>query len=120
MIAPKDSIEPQSSDSLPNSRKVYVCGSLHPSVRVPFREITLDPTKGPNDRTEINEPVRVYDTSGPWGDPDLACEPKEGLSPLRRDWISARGDVLEYQGRDIRPEDNGYLTRGHEEFASRE
>ncbi|MEY5009606.1 MAG: phosphomethylpyrimidine synthase ThiC, partial [Verrucomicrobiota bacterium] len=67
---------------------------------------------------EPNEPVRVYDCSGPWGDPGAQPDVTKGLHPLRMDWIQARADVEEYSGREIRPEDNGYLTRGHEEYAS--
>ena len=119
MIATKESIEPQSSDRLPKSKKVYVNGNLHADVRVPFREIELSPTKSFNGRIEANESVRVYDCSGPWGDESFNGDVKQGLPALRRNWILARGDVEEYQGRDIKPEDNGYLTRGHEEYASR-
>src|SRR6267143_86622 len=54
--------------NFPNSRKVYVSAKIHPDVRVPFREISLAPTKSINGEIEINEPVRVYDTSGPWSD----------------------------------------------------
>jgi phosphomethylpyrimidine synthase len=54
---------------LPNSRKIYVKGKLHPDVRVPFREISLAPTKTMSGDIELNEPVRVYDTSGPWALP---------------------------------------------------
>src|SRR2546429_189578 len=84
--------------SLPNSRKVYVAGKLHPDLRVPFREITLAPTKTMTGEIEVNEPVRVYDTSGPWGDPSVTLDPVKGLPPLRRDWILARGDVEEIEG----------------------
>ena len=70
MIAPKTP-EPHSSDTLPNSRKVFTAGKLHPDVRVPFREITLSPTLTHNGRVEVNEPVCVYDTSGPWSDPEF-------------------------------------------------
>ena len=70
MIATKDSIEPQSSDALPNSRKVYVDGQ-QPGVRVPMREISLSPTKDFDGKIEVNEPVRVYDTSGVWGDSEF-------------------------------------------------
>ena len=56
------------SSSLPNSRKVYISGKIHPDIRVPLREISLAPTKSFNGELEPNEPVRVYDTSGPWGD----------------------------------------------------
>ncbi|MGI8639039.1 MAG: phosphomethylpyrimidine synthase ThiC, partial [Pyrinomonadaceae bacterium] len=69
------------------------------------------------DELEANPPVRVYDTSGVWTDPDLRCDVREGLPALRRDWITAREDVEEYVGREILPQDNGYLTKGAEEFA---
>src|SRR5262245_28388994 len=72
MIATKDSFEPHSSEQLPNSRKVYIESMLHKDVRVPMREIALAPTKSFNGQMEVNEPVRVYDCSGPWGDPTFA------------------------------------------------
>jgi len=119
MIASKDSIEPQSSDYvMPNSQRVYVEGEIHPEVRVPFREISLAPTKDFDGNLEPNESVRVYDTSGPWGDPQFAGDSSQGIPAMREEWIRARNDVAEYDGREIKPEDNGYLTRGHEEFAS--
>ncbi len=68
MIATSDSFEPQSSDALPNSKKIYVGGGLHPDLRVPFREISLRPTRSHNGQSAPNAPVRVYDCSGPWGD----------------------------------------------------
>ena len=100
MIAPKDSIQSQASNgsspnpensvnpvqtSLPNSTKVYVAGELHPDLRVPFREISLAPTKTMSGEIEVNEPVRVYDTSGPWSDPDFHGDVEQGLPPLRSD-----------------------------------
>jgi phosphomethylpyrimidine synthase len=119
MIAAKDSIEPQSSDYvMPNSQRVYVEGEIHPEVRVPFREISLAPTKDFGGQLEPNESVRVYDTSGPWGDPQFTGDSGKGIPALREEWIRRREDVAEYDGREIKPEDNGYLTRGHEEFAS--
>jgi len=102
--------------SLPNSRKVYVEGE-RTSVKVPFREITQNVTKTFDGRTEENQPVRVYDTSGVWSDPDIHCDVREGLAALRREWIIGRGDVEEYEGRTVQPEDNGYLTAGAEEYA---
>src|SRR5215472_561051 len=108
MIASKDSFEPHSSDQLPNSKKVYVNGAIHPDVRVPMREITLAATKTFNGQTEANEPVRVYDTSGPWGDPEFTGTVTRGLPPLRRNWILGRADVEEYEGRPVKPQDNGY------------
>src|SRR4051812_17399560 len=80
MIAHKNDI-PHSSPPLPNSRRIYVEGQLHSNLRVPFREISLSPTKTPSGRVEINDPVRVYDCSGPWGDPDVGCDVEQGLAP---------------------------------------
>src|SRR6266446_9573334 len=96
---------------LPNSRKVYVSGKIHPDIRVPFREITLAPTKTMSGEIEINEPVRVYDTSGPWGDPSasVTLDPVQGLPPLRQNWILKRGDVEEIDGRKVQPIDDGWL-----------
>jgi len=119
MIAAKDSFEPHSMDAFPNSRKVFVAGALHPGIRVPFREIQLSRTKSFNGSFEENAPLRVYDTSGPWSDPDVPCHVREGLPALRRTWILERGDVEEYAGRAIRPEDNGYLSPIHADDSSR-
>lgn len=102
----------------PNSKRVYVEGKIHPGVKVPFREIQLGVTRGLDGREEQNEAVRVYDTSGPWGDKALTVDSSKGLDPIRMEWILERGDVEEYTGREVLPEDNGYLTRGHEEYAS--
>ena len=67
MIATKDSLEPKSADYvMPNSRRVYVNGELHPDIRIPFREISQAPTKNMRGEREPNESIRVYDTSGPW------------------------------------------------------
>src|SRR5205085_10969894 len=62
-----------------------------------------------------NEPVRVYDTSGPWSDPDFHGDVEQGLPPLRSDWIRARGDVEEIEGRRVTPIDDGYLSARHAE-----
>src|SRR5437762_8266624 len=112
-------LDSASSDSkLPNSRKIYVAGEIHPDIRVPFREISLAPTKTMSGEIEINEPVRVYDTSGPWGDNasparTVTLDPIQGLPPLRRDWILKRGDVEEIAGRGVQPIDDGYLSEAH-------
>jgi phosphomethylpyrimidine synthase len=118
MIATKESFEPHSSEQLPASKKIYVEGVLHPEIRVPMREIELTPTKTYSGAIEANEPVRVYDCSGPWGDPAFTGTSEEGLPALRRDWILKRGDVEEYEGRKVKPQDNGYLSGKHAEFAS--
>ncbi|WP_426982825.1 phosphomethylpyrimidine synthase ThiC [Bacillus cabrialesii] len=92
--------------SFSGSKKVYVEGSSS-DILVPMREIALSPTTGSFGEEE-NAPVRVYDTSGPYTDPDVTINIEEGLMPLRQKWITKRGDVEEYEGRAIKPEDNGY------------
>ncbi|MBI1402213.1 MAG: phosphomethylpyrimidine synthase ThiC [Porphyrobacter sp.] len=82
------------------SRKVHVGARTGSGIRVAMREIDL----------EGGEPsVRVYDTSGPYTDPAAHIDINAGLVPLRRDWIMARGDVEDYAGREVKPEDNGRL-----------
>jgi phosphomethylpyrimidine synthase len=117
MIATKDSFEPSSSEQLPNSKRVYVAGQIHPDVRVPMREIELTPTKSYTGAVEANEPVRVYDCSGPWGDPKFTGSVEKGLPALRRDWILKRGDVEEHAGREVKPIDDGYLSEQHRGLA---
>jgi len=95
--------------ALPNSRRIYVEGN-QPGVRVPFREIDQNPTRNFKGDLEDNPPVRVYDTSGPYGDPSIGCDVREGLRARRREWITSRGDVEAYEGRAIQPIDDGYLT----------
>ena len=68
---------------------------------------------------EVNEPVRVYDTSGHWGDPTVTVDSVQGLPPLRRDWILERGDVEECEGRKVQPIDDGYLSVAHAEHAAK-
>ncbi|WP_108307916.1 phosphomethylpyrimidine synthase ThiC [Metalysinibacillus jejuensis] len=92
--------------SFDGSTKVYVEGS-RPDIQVPMREIALSATTG-HFGEEENAPVRVYDTSGPYTDKNYTVDITKGLPALRRNWILERGDVEEYEGRDIKPEDNGY------------
>jgi phosphomethylpyrimidine synthase len=113
MSAPNRALEAESSVPLPKSSRVYVAGEIHPGIRVPMRQIELAPTKSFDGALEENAAVRVYDTSGPWGDPQFHGDVEEGLPPLRREWILKRGDVAEYRGRHVRPEDNGYLSASH-------
>ncbi len=80
------------------SRKIHVEGPG--GIRVAMREIDLEPGSG-------EPPVRVYDCSGPYTDPNATIDIMAGLPELRRDWIRGRGDVEEYQGRAVKPEDNG-------------
>jgi len=99
--------EPRTSAAapFPASRKVYIPGS-RPDIRVPMREIALTPTSGRFGEEE-NPPVRVYDTSGPYTDPDARTDIRQGLPALRRPWILERGDVEEYEGRAVQPRDDG-------------
>lgn len=120
MIAKEDSFEPHSSAPLPNSTKVYIEGRIHPDVRVPMREISLSPTKHYDGTLEENAPVRVYDTSGPWGDADFDGDVEKGLPPLRAAWILRRGDVEEYEGRPITAQDDGFLSPAHATHAAGE
>ncbi|MFP5735299.1 MULTISPECIES: phosphomethylpyrimidine synthase ThiC [Salmonella] len=82
--------------AFPNSKRIYVTGSQH-DIRVPMREIQLSPTliggSKDNPQFEENEPVPVYDTSGPYGDPEVAINVQQGLAKLRQPWIEARADV---------------------------
>ena len=87
---------------LPGSRKIYVNGERYGDIRVPMREIDLH-------ETAKEPPLRVYDPSGPYTDPAVAIDIDSGLAPLRAPWIQARGDVEEYAGRGLRPEDNGFV-----------
>ncbi len=119
MIATPDSLEPDSQTPFPNSRRIYAGGILYPSLRVPMREIALSPTRRPDGSATPNEPVRVYDTSGPWGDPDFSGDVSAGLPPLRRPWIETRQDVEEYPGRTVVARDNGYLSDSHAERSAR-
>jgi phosphomethylpyrimidine synthase len=99
MIAKNNLTEPGRPTQPPHTRRVYVAGKIHADLRVPMREVFLTPTQAGAGRLEVNEPVRVYDTSGPWGDPEFTGDVWQGLPPLRHPWILARGDVEEYDGR---------------------
>src|SRR5699024_1591932 len=75
-----------------NSQKVYVEGTLFP-IRVAMRKISLSPTKLSNGETEVNPPVFVYDTSGPYTDEKVEVDIHKGLPRLREQWILDRNDV---------------------------
>ncbi|WP_129691426.1 phosphomethylpyrimidine synthase ThiC [Gottfriedia acidiceleris] len=92
--------------SFSGSKKVYVEGS-RPDIKVPMREIQLSPTTGTFGEEE-NAPVRVYDTSGPYTDSASSVDIRMGLKAIRQNWVIERNDVEEYEGREIKPEDNGY------------
>ena len=89
-------VDEASVQPFPSSRKVYVEGS-RPDIQVPMREITLADT--PTDMGgEQNDPLYVYDTSGPYTDPNAAIDVRKGLSPLRAEWIEERGDTELLEG----------------------
>ncbi|KAB7679771.1 phosphomethylpyrimidine synthase ThiC [Bacillus sp. R-CC1] len=87
--------------SLPGSKKVYVDGP-RAGMKVPMREIEQSETNG-----IPNPPVRVYDTSGPYTDPEYKVELEKGIPTPRHSWIMERGDVEAYEGREVKPEDDG-------------
>jgi phosphomethylpyrimidine synthase len=87
--------------AFPGSRKGYV--STENGLRVPMREVDLHPSAG-------EEPVRLYDTSGPYTDPEVTICIEDGLPRPRDSWVRARNDVEDYQGRSIKPEDNGNVS----------
>lgn len=87
--------------SLPGSKKVYVDGP-RADMKVPMREIEQSDTNG-----IPNPPIRVYDTSGPYTDPAYKVELEKGIPTPRHSWILERGDVEAYEGREVKPEDDG-------------
>ena len=102
----------------PKSKKVYVSGTIHSDIKVPFREISLSASttvngngngNGNGNHIEQDESsLIVYDTSGPYTDPDAKIDIREGLEPIRLPWIIGRDDVEYYDGRNIEPKDDGY------------
>ena len=99
-----DAITPKVTEGpLPASRKVYVEGRQHTNIKVPLREIDVHPTAG-------EPPVAVYDSSGPYTDPNVPIDISAGLPRLRASWVEARGDVEAYDGRHVKPEDNGFVS----------
>lgn len=88
---------------LPSSTKIFLAGDMHPDIRVPLRQIALHPTSG-------EPPVNVYDASGPYTDPQATIAIDQGLARHRTAWVKARGDNEAYEGRAVKPEDNGFVS----------
>src|SRR5580698_8337528 len=88
------------------SRKVYAAPDAAPDLRVPLREIALSEGSG-------EEAVRVYDPSGIYTDNDAAIDVEQGLKRVRVEWVKERGGVEEYDGRPIKPVDNGNVSGKH-------
>ncbi len=103
---PDTTLPAVTTGGLPSSRKIYVTPDEAADVRVPLREIVL--SEGAN---EPNLPV--YDTSGPYTDPNVIIDVNAGLSRARIEWVKERGGVEEYEGREIKAEDNGNVGAKH-------
>ncbi|WP_018342838.1 phosphomethylpyrimidine synthase ThiC [Cytophaga aurantiaca] len=102
MTTPNIDMAPQiTREPLTGSQKIYVTGTLHPTVKVAMREIKLDDTvihsglKGAAEKRQKNPSVTVYDTSGPYTDPNIEIDIRKGLPRLREQWILDRGDAEE-------------------------
>ncbi|KEP26528.1 phosphomethylpyrimidine synthase ThiC [Bacillus zhangzhouensis] len=100
--------------SFDGSRKVYEQGSRS-DILVPKREIMLSNTVTQAGDIQ-NDPIRVYDTSGPYTDENAYIDVTKGLKRLRAAWIKEREDTESYEGRHVKPEDNGYRSKGKEPF----
>src|SRR5579872_3047128 len=103
---PDTTVAAVTTGPLPSSRKIFSTPDAAADLRVPLREIMLSQGAG-----EPNLPV--YDTSGPYTDPDVVIDVNKGLSRNRIAWVKERGGVEEYEGRTIRPEDNGNVGTAH-------
>ncbi len=88
------------------SRKIYASPDEAPDLRVPVREIVLT-------ETAAEPPVPVYDPSGPYTDPNVAIDVEKGLPRTRTAWVRERGGVADYEGRNLKPEDNGNASEKH-------
>ena len=87
----------ESCQPIAGSQKIYVTGS-RPDIRVPMREIRQSPTPLADGKFEDNPPVTVYDTSGPYTDPDVTIDVRQGLAPIRLNWIQERNDTEQLEG----------------------
>ncbi len=94
--------------ALPASDKIHIESKRFPGLTVAMREIKLDAKDDP--------PVRVYDPSGPYSDEAQITDIRSGLPPFRRQWILERGDVEAYDGRSVKPEDNGFRAANQDPF----
>jgi phosphomethylpyrimidine synthase len=91
---------------LPASRKVYARPDAAPELRVPVREIVLT-------EAAAEPPIPVYDTTGPYTDPEVKIDVEQGLARTRIEWVRERGGVEDYEGRAIQPVDNGNVSGKH-------
>jgi phosphomethylpyrimidine synthase len=101
LVTPKVTTGP-----IAGSRKIYARPDVAPELKVPLREIALDASSG-------EPPLPVYDPSGPYTDPDAVIDVERGLPRARTEWVKARGGVEDYDGRAIKPVDNGNVSGKH-------
>jgi phosphomethylpyrimidine synthase len=106
-MAPTDLATPKvTTGPIAGSRKTYARPDAAPDLQVPLREIVLDASSG-------EPPFPVYDPSGPYTDPDATIDVERGLPRARSEWVKARGGVEDYDGRPIKPVDNGNVSGKH-------
>src|SRR5690242_1233456 len=105
-VPPSDFDTPKvTTGPLPASRKIFSAPEAAPDLRVPLREIAVTDPAEP--------PVVVYDTTGPYTDPNAVIDVEKGLPRTRIEWVKERGGVEQYEGRPIKPVDNGNVTGKH-------
>src|SRR3954463_12890737 len=100
---PEQTLPAVTTGPLPSSRKIFVAPDEAPDLRVPLREILLSEGAGEPD-------LPVYDTSGPYTDGSVVIDVNAGLPRHRTAWVKERGGVEEYQGREVKPVDNGNVS----------
>ena len=106
-LAPSDLVTPKvTTGPIAGSRKIHVTPEAAPDVRVPLREIQLSEASG-------EPPLPVYDTSGPYTDDNLAIDVEAGLKRTRVEWVRERSGIEEYEGRPLKPVDNGNVSGKH-------
>jgi phosphomethylpyrimidine synthase len=97
----------------PSSQKIYVSGEKFPHIKVAMRQVELS-------KKSMEVPINIYDTSGPYTDPSVQVDIRKGLPKLREQWVLGRGDVERYEGRQVKPEDNGFKDHNAKSATSEE
>jgi phosphomethylpyrimidine synthase len=92
----------------PGSQKSFLAGKIHPDIKIPIREVTL----------QNGQKFPLYDTTGPYTDPNSTIDIATGLPPIRSQWIEARNDVQTHHGRAVKPKDNGYSDQKQTAFST--
>ena len=106
-LAPSDLATPKvTTGPIAGSRKIHVAADAAPDLRVPLREIMLSKEAG-------EPPLPVYDTSGPYTDDNITVDVENGLKRTRVEWVRERSGVEEYEGRPLKPVDNGNVSGKH-------